>query len=170
MTVVAESTESTELRQGALSLGFIIFFVISAAGPLVAIAGGFPIGIMLGNGAGTPALLIATVVILLVFSGRLYRDGPPYHQCGRLLCVHRAGPRRLRRGRLSHARAARLQHDADRPLWHVRSGRIGIAEQRASESNMPWWVWSFVALASIAVLGYRQIDLSAKVSERAGVR
>ena len=68
MSVAMDPTPSTELRKGALGLGFIVFFVISAAGPLVAIAGGLPIGIMLGNGAGTPALLIATVLILLMFA------------------------------------------------------------------------------------------------------
>ncbi|MCC8394551.1 FAD-binding oxidoreductase [Paraburkholderia sp. MMS20-SJTR3] len=68
MSVAMEPTPATELRKGALGLGFIVFFVISAAGPLVAIAGGLPIGIMLGNGAGTPALLVATVAILLLFA------------------------------------------------------------------------------------------------------
>ena len=59
---------STELKRGALGVGFIIFFVISAASPLSVIAGGFPIGIMLGNGAGTPALLLLALLVLLAFS------------------------------------------------------------------------------------------------------
>ena len=29
--------------------------------------------------------------------------------------------------------------------------------------NLPWWVYAFVAMAIIAVLGYRQVDLSVKV-------
>ena len=29
--------------------------------------------------------------------------------------------------------------------------------------NLPWWVFVFVAMAIIAVLGYRQVDLSVKV-------
>ncbi|MFX5817286.1 hypothetical protein ABTE26_20535, partial [Acinetobacter baumannii] len=50
--------EENALRTNALGVGFIIFFVVSAASPLSVIAGGFPIGIMLGNGPGTPALLV----------------------------------------------------------------------------------------------------------------
>ena len=50
--------EENALRKNALGVGFIIFFVVSAASPLSVIAGGFPIGIMLGNGPGTPALLV----------------------------------------------------------------------------------------------------------------
>ncbi len=58
MSVSIPVNGSTELKRGALGVGFIIFFVVSAASPLSVIAGGFPIGIMLGNGAGTPALLL----------------------------------------------------------------------------------------------------------------
>lgn len=47
-----------ELRKGALGLGFIIFFVVSAAGPLAAVSGGLPIGMLLGNGAGIPFLIL----------------------------------------------------------------------------------------------------------------
>ena len=41
MNVVAEPSPSTELRKGALGLGFIIFYVKSARGPMEAIAGGY---------------------------------------------------------------------------------------------------------------------------------
>ncbi|AOE73823.1 hypothetical protein A7319_13640 [Pseudomonas fluorescens] len=68
MSVSIPVNSSTELKRGALGVGFIIFFVISAASPLSVIAGGFPIGIMLGNGAGTPALLILALLVLLAFS------------------------------------------------------------------------------------------------------
>ncbi|WP_257785559.1 hypothetical protein [Herbaspirillum seropedicae] len=42
------------MRKNALGVGFIIFFVVSAASPLSVIPGVFPIGIMLGNGAARP--------------------------------------------------------------------------------------------------------------------
>lgn len=29
--------------------------------------------------------------------------------------------------------------------------------------NLPWWVYAFIAMAIVAVLGYRQVDLSVKV-------
>src|SRR5688572_30138393 len=59
---------STELRHGSLSAGFITLLVISAASPMSVVAGGFPIGIMLGNGAGTPALVIGALLLLLMFA------------------------------------------------------------------------------------------------------
>lgn len=69
MSVTSSSAvSSTELRRGALGVGFIIFFVVSAASPFSVLAGGFPIGIMLGNGAGTPVLIGLALVIILMFS------------------------------------------------------------------------------------------------------
>jgi len=59
---------STELRRSALSAAFITLLVVSAASPMSVVAGGFPLGIMLGDGAGTPALVLAALVLLLLFS------------------------------------------------------------------------------------------------------
>jgi len=59
---------STELRHATLSAGFITLLVISAASPLSVVAGGFPLGIMLGNGAGTPGLVVAALLLLLMFA------------------------------------------------------------------------------------------------------
>ncbi len=66
--VPGTASPSTELRHGTLSAGFITLLVISAASPMSVVAGGFPIGMMLGSGAGTPALVIAAMVLLLMFA------------------------------------------------------------------------------------------------------
>ncbi|CAB3786451.1 APC family permease [Paraburkholderia caffeinilytica] len=162
MTVVAESPESTELRQGALGLGFIIFFVISAAGPLVAIAGGFPIGIMLGNGAGTPSLLIATVAILLVFSAGYTAMARHITNAGGFYAFTARGLGGTAGG--AAALLALLGYNTMQIGLYGMFGAVvsGLLGSRFG-IDAPWWACSFVALASIAVLGYRQIDLSAKV-------
>ncbi|MGQ7932323.1 APC family permease [Paraburkholderia sp. D1E] len=162
MNVAVESKPSTELRKGALGLGFIIFFVISAAGPLLAIAGGFPIGIMLGNGAGTPALLVATVVILLMFSAgytamshHITNAGGFYAFTARGLGGHAGGVAAL----LALLGYNTMQFGMYGMFGAVASGFLSVH----LGINVPWWVCSLAAMASIAVLGYRQIDLSAKV-------
>jgi len=60
--------DATGLRSGTLSSGFITLLVISAASPLSVVAGGFPIGMMVGNGAGTPALVVLALLLLLMFA------------------------------------------------------------------------------------------------------
>jgi len=162
MNVIAEPASSTELRKGALGLGFIVFFVISAAGPLVAIAGGFPLGIMLGNGAGTPALLIATVAILLMFASGYTAMSRHITNAGGFYAFTARGL-----GGTAGGAAALLA------LLGYNTMQIGLYGMFGAVSadflsmhlgiDVPWWACSLAAMASIAVLGYRQIDLSAKV-------
>ncbi|MBM2614605.1 hypothetical protein JIG36_03430 [Actinoplanes sp. LDG1-06] len=56
------------LRRGSLGVIGISFFVISAAAPLTAMAGGAPVAMLLGNGPGIPAAYIVVSLLLLVFS------------------------------------------------------------------------------------------------------
>ena len=77
MTTPVQGHASTELRKGALGVGFIVFFVISAAGPLTAVAGGMPIGFLLGNGAGLPSRLLFVIALRLMFSPGTTRSNSP---------------------------------------------------------------------------------------------
>lgn len=162
MSVAMEPTSSTELRKGALGLGFIVFFVISAAGPLVAIAGGFPLGIMLGNGAGTPSLLVATVVILLLFAAGYTAMARHVTNAGGFYAFTARGL-----GGTAGGAAALLALLGYNTMQIGLYGMFGAVAAGFGSAHFgidaPWWVYSFIALASIAVLGYRQIDLSAKV-------
>src|SRR6185369_2401746 len=73
---MAEALQSTsqagagsgQLRRNALGVAAITFFVVSAAAPLTAVAGGYPIAMLLGNGAGVPAAVVLVTLILLVFA------------------------------------------------------------------------------------------------------
>src|ERR1700742_851174 len=60
--------QTDRLRRDALGVAAITFFVVSAAAPLTPVAGGYPIAMLLGNGAGVPAAVILTTLILLIFS------------------------------------------------------------------------------------------------------
>ncbi|PYE21496.1 amino acid transporter [Paraburkholderia silvatlantica] len=150
------------LRQGALSIGFVIFFVVSAASPLSVLAGGFPIGIMLGNGAGTPALLLATLGILLIFSAGYTAMARHVTNAGGFYAFTCRGV-----GGLIGGGAGMLAMFCYNILQIGIYGLFGAVVSDTMSSTfhiaLPWWVWSFIALASIAVLGYRQIDLSARL-------
>ncbi|OAJ57120.1 amino acid permease [Paraburkholderia ginsengiterrae] len=162
MSVALETKSSTELRQGALGLGFIVFFVISAAGPLVAIAGGFPIGIMLGNGAGTPSLVVATVAILLMFAAGYTAMSRHITNAGGFYAFTARGMGGVAGG--AAALIALLGYNTMQIGLYGMFGAVCSGFLSAHFGiNAPWWACSFAAMASIAVLGYRQIDLSAKV-------
>jgi amino acid transporter len=60
--------DAQQLRHGRLGVFAVAFFVISAAAPLTAMAGGAPVAMLLGNGPGIPLAYVVVSVILLIFS------------------------------------------------------------------------------------------------------
>jgi hypothetical protein len=60
--------DSQQLRHGRLGVFAVAFFVISAAAPLTAMAGGAPVAMLLGNGPGIPAAYVVVSLILLIFA------------------------------------------------------------------------------------------------------
>ncbi|NWF10435.1 MULTISPECIES: APC family permease [Pseudomonas] len=162
MSVTMPVNSSTELKRGALGVGFIIFFVISAASPLSVIAGGFPIGIMLGNGAGTPALLLLALLVLLAFSVGYTTMSRHVTNAGGFYAFTSRGL-----GGLVGGSAAVLAMFAYNILQIALYGMFGGVVAGTMESVagviLPWWSYSLMAMASIAFLGYRKIDLSARV-------
>ncbi|MBT2340009.1 MULTISPECIES: APC family permease [Pseudomonas] len=162
MSVPLPVNTSTELRRGALGVGFIIFFVVSAASPLSVIAGGFPIGIMLGNGAGMPALLILALLVLLMFSVGYTTMSRHVTNAGGFYAFTSRGL-----GGLAGGAAGVLAMFAYNILQVGLYGMFGGVVSGTMESvfglAMPWWSYSLMAMASVAILGYRKIDLSARV-------
>ncbi|AOE60558.1 APC family permease [Pseudomonas corrugata] len=162
MSVSFPISSSTELKRGALGVGFIIFFVVSAASPLSVIAGGFPIGIMLGNGAGTPALLILALLVLLAFSAGYTAMSRHMTNAGGFYAFTSRGL-----GGLAGGAAGVLAMFAYNILQVGLYGMFGGVVSGTMASvfglELPWWAYSLMAMASVAILGYRKIDLSARV-------
>ncbi|MGK9418525.1 APC family permease [Pseudomonas cedrina] len=162
MSLSIPVNSSTELKRGALGVGFIIFFVISAASPLSVIAGGFPIGIMLGNGAGTPALLLLALLVLIAFSVGYTTMAKHVTNAGGFYAFTSRGL-----GGLAGGAAGVLAMFAYNILQVGLYGMFGGVVSGTMESVygvvLPWWSYSLMAMVSIAILGYRKIDLSARV-------
>lgn len=157
-----EDEQRQGLRRGVLGPMQIAFFVISAAGPLVAMAGGIPVAMLLGNGPGTPALFLIISLILIVFAAG-YADmatdirnaGAFYAFAARGFGGHMAGAAGL---------LALLSYNL---LQIGLYGLFGVATASLARilglPSAPWWVFAMGALVLVALLGYRQVDLSARV-------
>jgi amino acid transporter len=162
MSVSLDAAAPNELKRGALSVGFIIFFVVSAASPLSVIAGGFPIGVMLGDGAGTPALVLVTLLVLLAFSVGYTAMARHVTNAGGFYAFSARGL-----GGLCGGAAGMLAMFAYNVLQMGLYGLFGavVAATVGAEFGvqLPWWVYSLLAMASVAFLGYRQVDLSARL-------
>ena len=150
------------LREGALGVGAVTFFVVSAAGPLVAIAGGYPVGMMLGNGAGIPATLLCCVAILLVFAVGYTAMSRHVVTAGGFYAFAARGL-----GGIAGGAAALIAVIAYNAMQVGLYGMFGAALRALVEQyaglTLPWYVYSLLAVAVVAILGYRQVDLSAKI-------
>ncbi|SUD79737.1 APC family permease [Pseudomonas putida] len=162
MSVSIPARSSTELRRGALSVGFIIFFVVSAASPLSVIAGGFPIGMMLGNGAGTPALLVLTLLVLLAFSVGYTTMARHVTNAGGFYAFSSMGLGGIAGG-AAGVLAIFAYNTLQVGLYGMFGGVVSSTMNAMCGIELPWWSYSLIAMLTIAVLGYRNIDLSARV-------
>ena len=150
------------LREGAVGVGAVTFFVVSAAGPLVAIAGGFPLAMLFGDGPGMPAMLLACTAILLVFAAGYTALARYVVTAGGFYAFAARGL-----GGIAGGAAALTAVVAYNAMQVGIYGMFGAAARalllRYAGIDFPWYGYALPAVATVAVLGYRQVDLSAKV-------
>ena len=152
---------ANQLRKNSLGVGAVTFLVISAAAPLTAVAGGVPISMLLGNGAGIVGAFVIVTAILLLFSVGYVAMARHLTNAGAFYAFTAQGLG----GRMGGAAAliAILSYNAMQIGVMGLLGAASAGTFGALGINLPWWVWSYIAVAFVAVLGYRQVDLSAKI-------
>jgi amino acid transporter len=150
------------LSANTLGVGAITFFVVSAAGPLVAIAGGVPVAMLLGNGAGIPATFAIALAILLTFAAGFTAMSQYVKSAGGFYAFAAHGLGGYAAG--STATIAVFSYSS---IQLALYGLFGAATSTLIADDfhlhLAWWVYSLMAIGVIGVLGYRQIDLSVRV-------
>ncbi len=152
---------SNQLRKNSLGLIAVTFMVISAAAPLTGVAGAMPLAFMLGNGAGIPATFVFVTLVMLAFAAGYVTMSRYVTNAGAFYAYAARGLG----GRVAGAVAvtALVAYNA------MQFGLIGLFGGIAAGIFgsfglvLPWWVWSLFAILLVGFLGYRQVDLSAKV-------
>ncbi|SHU72516.1 amino acid transporter [Mycobacteroides abscessus subsp. abscessus] len=161
MTSAPAETEKRRLS-GRLGPVGIVFMVVAAAAPLTVIGGNMPLAMGLGNGAGAPVGFVIAALVLLVFSIGFVTMTPHVPEAGAFFSYVTVGlGERMGKG---IAVVALIAYTA------IQIGIYGYIGWAISDTVayyhgpvIPWPVYSFVVLAIVAVLGYRHIELSAKV-------
>jgi amino acid transporter len=152
---------ANQLRKNSLGLIAVTFMVISAAAPLTGVAGAMPLAFLLGNGIGIPATFLLMTIIMLAFSAGYVAMSRHVKNAGAFYAYAARGLG----GRTAGAVAiiAVVAYNA------MQFGLIGLLGGVATGVfgqfgiNLPWYAWSLIAIALVGILGYRQVDLSAKV-------
>ncbi|MEZ0493401.1 APC family permease [Kineococcus sp. TBRC 1896] len=147
---------------GHLGTGAIVFMVIAAAAPLTVVGGNVPLAVAGGNGVGAPVGFLLAAVVLLVFSVGFVALTPHVREAGAFFSYVTAGLGS--RAGLGTAFTALVAYTA------IQVGVYGYAGWALDDlvvffggPEASWWVYSFAMLAVVAVLGFRHIELSAKV-------
>ena len=153
---------ATSLRRGTLGAGFITLLVISAASPLSVVAGGFPIGMLMGNGAGTPVLVLVALGLLLMFAAGYTAMATCVTSAGGFYAMVARGL-----GGRAGGAAAMVAVFGYVTLQFGLYGLLGAVAAETLQAQfalqVPWWACSFAAMLSVGCFGYRQIDFSAWV-------
>jgi amino acid transporter len=151
-----------QLRKNSLGVGAVTFLVVSAAAPLTAVAGGVPLSMLLGNGPGIPLTFLLVTLILLLFSIAYVAMARHIRNAGAFYAYTAQGLGGLMGG--AAALIAILAYNA------MQIGVFGLFGAATSGFfaeylglALPWWVWTLIGIAIVAVLGYRRVDLSAKI-------
>jgi amino acid transporter len=150
-----------QLRRNSLGLIAVTFMVISAAAPLTGVAGAVPIAFLLGNGVGVPATFALMTLVMLAFSAGYVAMSRHVRNAGAFYAYAARGLGGLWGG--ASAYIALVAYNA------LQFGLIGLLGGVAAGVfaglgvALPWWAWSLGAVLLVGVLGYRQVDLSAKV-------
>lgn len=145
----------------SLSTTKIVFLVVAAAAPLTAMVGTVPLGFAIGNGAGVPATFLFAGLTLLCFS-------VGYAAMSRLIVNTGGFYTYMARG-LGRPPAVGGGLVAVIAYNTATIGLVGafgyFAALIGAEHglDLPWEVWSGGAIALTGFLGYREIDISARI-------
>lgn len=150
------------LLHRGLGVGAIVFMVLAAAAPLAVIAGNLPVIIGVSGSIGAPMFFLATMVILLFFSVGFTLMSRYVRSAGAFYSYIQAGL-----GRIPGVGAATLALCSYTVMLVAAYIYVGVATSNVvshyAGTETPWWFWTLVAMAIVAVLGYRDIELSSKV-------
>jgi amino acid transporter len=152
---------ANQLRKNSLGVGAVAFMIISAAAPLTGAAGAVPLAFLLGNGTGLPLTFILVTVLMLIFAVGYMAMARHISNAGAFYAFTSRGLGGMAGGAVSAI--ALLSYNC------MQIGLLGLLGGAAAGVFgsfglvLPWWVWSFIAIALVGFLGYRRVDLSAKI-------
>ncbi len=148
--------------KGSLGATAIVFMVVAAASPLTVVGGATPLGILIGNGVGFPALYAISAIVLLFFAVGLATMTAHVPKPGAFFTY--VGYGLGRSAGLASAWIAMLTYTAVQVAVYGYIGYIiSVTIQSVGGPSLPWWVYSLAVIALVGVLGYRHIDLSSKI-------
>ncbi|MGV9541473.1 APC family permease [Nocardia beijingensis] len=155
--------DSTERGlRGSVGVTGIVFLVVAAAAPLTVIGGALPVMIALGNGAGSPTAFLVAAAVLLIFSVGYAAMSRHMVDAGAFYAYVRTGIGAS--WGLGAAGLALLAYTAiQAAIYGLAASAVRSLVVDYGGPRLPWYVYALGLIVLVAVLGYRNIELGAKV-------
>ncbi|WP_039797594.1 APC family permease [Nocardia araoensis] len=148
--------------RGSVGVTGIVFLVVAAAAPLTVIGGALPVMIALGNGAGSPTAFLVAAAVLLVFSVGYAAMSKHMVDAGAFYAYVREGLGG--RWGLGAAGLALLAYTAiQAAIYGLAASAVQGLVVDYGGPRLPWFLYALALIAIVAVLGYCNIELGAKV-------
>ncbi|GAA2898105.1 APC family permease [Pseudonocardia halophobica] len=158
----ARSAAPDGLSRDSIGVAGIVFFIIAAAAPLTVVIALFPVIMGSGNGVGTAGAFLLVAAVLLVFAvgyvamSRHVRNAGAFYSyvslgLGRPLGLGAAGLAIFGYNAIQLGLYGGIGYYAH----ELVTGWIGV--------DLPWWLYSLVALAACLALGANHIHSGARV-------
>lgn len=155
-----EATHSPLHRN--LGVGSIAFMALAGAAPLGAVIAAFPIVVGVSQSPAIPLFFVLATAILAIFTAGFVRMAKYVTNAGAFYSYIQAGL-----GRIPGTGAATFAVGTYVMLAVALAAYIGVATSDAiahfGGPVTPWFLWTVVWVLITGVLGYRDIELSAKV-------
>ncbi|WP_067815697.1 APC family permease [Actinomadura kijaniata] len=140
----------------------IVFFVVAASAPLTVAAGGLPTSFAVTGNAGIPLLYVVLAVLLTVFTGGYAAMSRSVSNAGAFYAYVTHGL-----GRTAGVGAAFVALVSYNTMQIGLYGLFGFTTADLLGSRLgvavPWWAVALAGVALVAVLGFRRVDLNARV-------
>lgn len=149
------------LRRNSLGLVAVTFMVISAAAPLTGVAGAMPLAFLLGNGTGVPLTFILLTLVMLAFAAGYVAMSRHVINAGAFYAYAARGLGGSWGGAVSMVALVAYNTMQFGLIGLLGGISAGVFSQFGI--NLDWWIYSLIAILLVGLLGYRQVDLSAKV-------
>ena len=140
----------------------IVFMVVAFAAPLTVFAGLIPLMLGAGNGIGTPVDFVIVGIVAVLFTVGYSAMTPEVRNAGAFYSYVQRGL-----GTIVGLGAAALALVTYAVLIVSVTGYLGAAARNVMTTftgvSVPWWILSAAGLGAIDYLGYRNVEVSARV-------
>lgn len=160
-SVASTAVQPTSLAKGKLGTLDIVFFVVSAAAPLTVAVSSAPLAFLVG-GIGAPGAMLASGIVLILFAIGFTAMSRYVRNTGAFYAYAAAGL-----GKPIGVGVAFITIVSYAFLCFCFYALLGFFANITVKSllgvDIHWGVWSIVSVLTIGYLGYRRIDVGAKV-------